>query len=157
MKRNLVLFLMLVASLPARAQEGLRVGTAVPSARVSPEIAFQRPALLPVKTMGPETTIVATIIRRFPERAVMVEGWQPVSVARDSHRWETAAAAGVMVPSGILAAILKDRANREFSNYNSTLNPNALDASRRLDSQSDAVFVVTQVSFAILSYLLLSE
>ena len=75
----------------------------------------------------------------------------------NSDQWLTYASGATMIGSGVLSAYLKDRANREFDRYMSTKDPGSLSATRRLDKGAAAALAVSQISFAILAYILLSE
>ena len=69
----------------------------------------------------------------------------------------TYASGAAMIVSGVASAYLKDRANRNFDSYLRTSNPADLSSTRRLDREAAAALIVSQISFAILAYLLLSE
>ena len=73
------------------------------------------------------------------------------------RRWGTYSSAAVMVISGVVAAYYKDRANNRFDSYLSTNDPGALASTERNDRRSAMALVFTQISFGVLSYLLLSE
>ena len=90
-------------------------------------------------------------------KPAVIPAWKGNEKGTNAHQWMKIAAGSAMVASGVLAAILKDRANTAFDQYNQTLDPGQLAASRRLDNQSAAAVVVTQLSLAVLSYLLLAE
>lgn len=62
-----------------------------------------------------------------------------------------------MLVSGITSAYLKDRANHKFDLYQQTYNPADLSSTRRFDHGAAATLIVSEISFAILAYLLLSE
>ena len=62
-----------------------------------------------------------------------------------------------MIVSGVASAIMKDRANRNFDAYLQSNNPADLSATRRLDRGAAAALIVSQISFALLAYFLLSE
>ncbi|HEX9615490.1 MAG TPA: PEGA domain-containing protein [Bacteroidota bacterium] len=72
-------------------------------------------------------------------------------------RWATYTAAAGVVVSGVAAAYFKNEADKRFGLYASGSNASDLDATQRLDAYSAAAFVATQISFAVLTYLLLSE
>ena len=74
-----------------------------------------------------------------------------------SKHWLTYTSASTMIASGVLSAYLKDRANGDFDQYLRTNDPALLSSTRRLDRQAAISLVVTQLSFALLTYLLLSE
>jgi hypothetical protein len=67
------------------------------------------------------------------------------------------AAGTAMVVSGIAAAYYKDQANRQFAEFLATGDANTLDSTHSFDRKSNAAFVVTQLSFALLSYILVSD
>ncbi len=67
------------------------------------------------------------------------------------------AAGGVMIVSGIAAAYYKDQANAQFNDYVATGNRDNLEATHSLDARSNAAFVVTQLSFVLLAYILTSD
>ena len=77
--------------------------------------------------------------------------------APTSDQWLTYASGATMIGSGVLSAYLKDRANREFDRYMNTKDPGSLSLTRRLDKGAAAALVVSQISFAVLAYILLSE
>ncbi|MBM4168052.1 MAG: PEGA domain-containing protein [Ignavibacteria bacterium] len=65
--------------------------------------------------------------------------------------------AGTMITSGILAAYMKETGNRRFDAYLRTKDPSLLRSTRRYDKGAGVALAITQLSFAILSYLVLSE
>jgi hypothetical protein len=87
---------------------------------------------------------------RFPE--VLSE-----SKAIGPNHWLTYASVSTMIVSGVVSAYLKDQANRKFDRYVATRDPALLSSTRRLDREAAASLIVTQLSFALLTYLLLSE
>lgn len=74
-----------------------------------------------------------------------------------ADHWLTYTSTATMIGSGVLSAYLKDRANREFDRYLSTKDPGSLSTTRRLDKGAAAALVVSQISFAVLAAILLSE
>lgn len=74
-----------------------------------------------------------------------------------SDHWLTYASGATMIASGVASVYLKDRANREFDRYLLTKEPGSLSTTRRLDRGAAATLIVSQISFAILAYILLSE
>ncbi|HWP83030.1 MAG TPA: PEGA domain-containing protein [Bacteroidota bacterium] len=74
-----------------------------------------------------------------------------------NNRIPVYAAATAMIVSGVIAAYLKDQADREFDAYVQTALPRHRETTRRLDRQAGISFVVAQVSFGALAYLLLTE
>jgi hypothetical protein len=79
----------------------------------------------------------------------------PDFVATD--RWPTYVTGFAMIVSGVTSAYLKDQANRKFDDYLLTKNPASLSDTHRLDRGAAITFVISQISFVVLSYLLLSE
>jgi len=69
----------------------------------------------------------------------------------------TYASGAAMIVSGVASAIMKDRANRNFDIYRQSNNPADLSATRRLDRGAAAALIISQISFAVLAYFLLSE
>jgi hypothetical protein len=77
--------------------------------------------------------------------------------AISSQSWPLYVSGSTMIASGVLSAYLKDQANREFDRYLQSRDPALLSSTRRLDRAAAITIVISQVSFAVLSYLLLSE
>lgn len=77
--------------------------------------------------------------------------------AAPPHKWMTISSAAGMVVSGVAAAYFKDRANRRFEQYSTTNDPSLLSSTRRYDRLSLISLIVTQATFAILIYSLLSD
>lgn len=67
------------------------------------------------------------------------------------------ASSATMIVSGLASAYMKDRANRNYDSYLQSNNPAELTATRRLDRGALATLILSQISFALLTYLLLSE
>ena len=80
-----------------------------------------------------------------------------VSSTPTTDHWLTYASGATMIASGVVSAYLKDRANRAFDSYMITKDAGGLSATRRLDTGAAAALAVSQISFAILAYILLSE
>ncbi|MEX1139801.1 MAG: PEGA domain-containing protein [Bacteroidota bacterium] len=79
------------------------------------------------------------------------------SIEKSASPWvEYVTGAGIVV-SGVAAAYFKHQATKNFDNYRATGNPSALDKTRRYDDYSAVSLVITQASFAFLTYLLLSS
>lgn len=74
-----------------------------------------------------------------------------------ADHWLTYASGATMIVSGVASAYMKDQANREFDRYLLSKDPASLSSTRRLDRGAAISLVISQISFAILSYLLLSE
>jgi hypothetical protein len=79
----------------------------------------------------------------------------PDLVATD--HWPTYVSGLTMIVSGVTSAYLKDQANREFDRYLVSKNPASLSTTNRLDRGAAISLVISQISFVVLSYLLLSE
>jgi hypothetical protein len=74
-----------------------------------------------------------------------------------TDRWLTYASGATMIVSGVASAYLKDRANRHFDAYSLTNNAADLLRTRTLDRQAAATLIISEISFAVLAYLLLSD
>jgi len=72
-------------------------------------------------------------------------------------RWATYTAAACVVVSGVAAAYFKRQADNRFAQYASSGGAADLDATKRYDAYSGVALVATQLSFAALTWLLLSE
>ncbi|MDP2886498.1 MAG: PEGA domain-containing protein [Ignavibacteria bacterium] len=77
--------------------------------------------------------------------------------AAATDHWLTYASGAASIVSGVASAYLKDRANRNFDSYLRTNNPADLSSTRRLDREAAAALIISQISFALLAYVLLSE
>ncbi len=84
-------------------------------------------------------------------------GLEILSPREERPEWLLYGSGTVMVLSGIVTAVLKDRANRSFDDYLRTGNPASLRTTRRYDRVSTASLIVTQLAFCALSYTLLSD
>jgi hypothetical protein len=62
-----------------------------------------------------------------------------------------------MILSGVTSAYFKDQANKEFDRYLQSKNPSSLSTTNRLDREAAISLVISQISFVVLSYLLLRE
>ena len=69
----------------------------------------------------------------------------------------TYASGATMIVSGVASAIIKDRANRNYDSYLQSNDPANLSTTRRLDRWAAATLILSQISFAVLAYFLLSE
>lgn len=100
-----------------------------------------------------------TVVAKLSPRAGSLRGTAPgvATGSPTSDHWLTYASGGAMIGSGVLSAYLKDRANREFDRYLNTNDPGTLSLTRRLDKGAAAALAVSQISFAVLVYILLSE
>ncbi|GJQ21674.1 MAG: hypothetical protein HBSIN02_20290 [Bacteroidia bacterium] len=79
------------------------------------------------------------------------------SAERAGTRLATYLSAGAMVVSGVTAAYFKQKADHRFGLYASTRSERHLKATRRYDAYSGVALVLTEISFAVLTYFLLSE
>lgn len=79
----------------------------------------------------------------------------PDLVATD--HWPTYVSGLAMIVSGVTSAYLKDQANKEFDRYRASKNPASLSTTNRLDRGAAISLVISQISFVVLSYLLLSD
>jgi len=109
--------------------------------------------------VAPDSLQSGSIIRLRPGSAKEMPAGDLVAASPQAsdRRWYTIGSAGVLVLSGVLAAYWKDQANREYDVYLATRNPALLDSTHRLDRGAGIALAVTQLSFLVLSYLLLSE
>lgn len=96
---------------------------------------------------------------RLNPKAGLPRGTVPgvASGSPTTDHWLTYASGGTMIGSGVLSAYLKDRANKEFDRYMISKDPGSLSLTRKLDKGAAAALVVSQISFVILAYILLSE
>lgn len=74
-----------------------------------------------------------------------------------TDNWLTYASASTMIVSGVLSAHFKHQANKDFDAYLLTKDQALLNSTRRLDALAAVTLVLTQVSFAVLTYILLAE
>lgn len=79
------------------------------------------------------------------------------SADRAGVRLATYVSAAGMVVSGVTAAYFKHKADGRFAQYASTGNPRDLNATKKYDNYSGIALILTEVSFGLLTYLLLSE
>lgn len=79
----------------------------------------------------------------------------PDFVATD--HWPTYVSGLTMIVSGVTSAYCKDQANKEFDKYLVSNDPASLSTTNRLDRRAAISLVICQISFVVLSYLLLSE
>ncbi|MBI3586512.1 MAG: PEGA domain-containing protein [Ignavibacteriales bacterium] len=74
-----------------------------------------------------------------------------------SNHWLTYTSGASMIVSGVLSAYFKDKANRDFDGFLQSNDPGLLSSTHRLDRWASITLVISQISFAILAYVLLSE
>lgn len=74
-----------------------------------------------------------------------------------SNHWMTYTSGATMIVSGVLSAYFKDKANRDFDSYTQSNDPTLLSSTQRLDRWAAISLVISQLSFAVLAYFLLSE
>lgn len=83
--------------------------------------------------------------------------WLVTNESAPTDHWLTYASGATMIVSGVASAYLKDRANRHFDAFSLTNNPADLSRTRTLDRQAATTFIISEISFAVLTYLLLSD
>jgi len=100
-----------------------------------------------------------SVVKLRPVHAVQISSELIVEYpsAVTPRRWTTLGSAAGMVISGVAAAYFKDKANTQFERYSATNNPALLTSTQRYDRLSLISLIVTQVTFAILTYSLLSD
>ncbi|MCX6144801.1 MAG: hypothetical protein NTZ35_16470 [Ignavibacteriales bacterium] len=74
-----------------------------------------------------------------------------------TDHWPTYVSGLTMILSGVTSAYFKDQANKEFGRYLLSKNPASLSTTNKLDREAAISLVISQMSFVVLSYLLLSE
>jgi len=77
--------------------------------------------------------------------------------SRAGAGWTTYAAAASTISFGIASAYLNYEANKNYDQYVATGDQKYLDATHRYDRAALWFLALTQVSFGVLAYLLLSE
>lgn len=97
------------------------------------------------------------IVRLVPIGNVSTEITVEYPSAALPRKWMTIGSAAGMVVSGVAAAYFKDRANGQFDQYSTTNNPSFLSSTHRYDRLSLISLVITQATFALLIYSLLSN
>jgi hypothetical protein len=75
----------------------------------------------------------------------------------NGNRWLKYAAGATMIISGVASAYFKDRSNKDFDSYVATGDPSLLSSTHRFDRLAGATLAISQLSFGLLAYLLLSE
>lgn len=86
------------------------------------------------------------------DRAILLS---KTDVTSSNTRLYVVAGAGLL--SGIAAAYFKQKADRVFDDYQQTSDPSLLENTRRYDRWSGVALMIFELSFAALTYLLLSE
>jgi hypothetical protein len=130
-------------------------------ARLSGELFVEKEGFEPQRVLLNKTEEQAIVARLLPKRSGggtgPLDSLPADQKAISSQNWPLYASGSTMLVSGVLSAYLKDQANREFDRYLQSRNPALLSSTRRLDRAAVIALVVSQLSFAVLSYLLLSE
>ncbi len=129
-------------------------------ARFSPPLAVRLAGYRPTEVRGDTLGSFASVVRLRPVDGGTGEPpWDLNGSFLRERRRETllAGSAGLMVVSGVLAAAWKSKANDDYDAYLASGDPALLDATHRLDTRAGIALAVTQVSFLLLSYLLLSD
>ena len=114
-----------------------------------------RPAVVGVR---PDSTLLVLVRLELAagrqEMPDVLEGEGPMTI-RDGKGVLVSGAA--MVVAGVLSAYSKDRANRAYSTYRQTLDPQALKDVRLYDRLSAVATLTTQISFAAFAYFLMAK
>lgn len=105
---------------------------------------------LPIREMPP-------LVRLKPDGEVLPQLMVEYSSAAPQRTWITISSGAGMVVFGVAAAYFKDRANKQFDRYSLTNDPSYLSSTHRYDRLSLISLIVTQATFAILVYSLLSD
>jgi hypothetical protein len=124
------------------------------------EIVVQKEGFVPQRLAIDGNENVSLAVRLQPEQGR--PGLLPSDVLAESRaigpsHWLAYASGTTMIVSGVVSAYLKDQANRKFDQFLVTRDPALLASTRTLDREAAASLILTQISFALLSYLLLSE
>ncbi len=144
--------------------EGRELGTTPLYARVPPPLAgdlmIEREGFDPLHV--PLAEINKGMVRVKLRATNGVEGSVPGEALAEIGRSAadhglTYVSGATMIVSGVASAYLKDRANRHFDAYSLTGDPTDLSRTRTLDRQAAATLIISEISFALLTYLLLSE
>lgn len=155
-------------TVPAGARvthQGVELGTTPMFYRsLSPltgELKLAKPGYVPYTVSSQKDSIGSTPIRLRPihqsEASDYAEVFASNSTFGRQDIWPTVAAGSALLVSGVLAAYLKDQANSRFDEYVRTKDGGLLNSTNRLDRQSAAALIVSELSFAVLTYLLLFE
>lgn len=75
----------------------------------------------------------------------------------DAKAWSEYAAGATMILSGTLSAYLKTNSDNYFDSYVANRDPNLLSKVRRLDQWAGVSLIISELSFGVLTYLLLSD
>ena len=130
-------------------------------ARLSGELFVEKEGFEPQRVLLNKTEEQGIVARLLPKRSGggtgPLDSLPADQKAISSQNWPLYASGSTMLVSGVLSAYLKDQANRAFDRYLQSRNPALLSSTRRLDRAAVIALVVSQLSFAVLSYLLLSE
>jgi hypothetical protein len=71
--------------------------------------------------------------------------------------WMGYAAGATMILSGVLSAYLKNQSDKDFDSYIATNDPSLLASTHRLDTLAGTALFLAEISFGVLTYLLLSQ
>jgi hypothetical protein len=77
--------------------------------------------------------------------------------SENSKEWIAYTAGATMVLSGALSAYLKTNSDNDFAAYVANPDPNVLSRVHRLDTWAGVSLFVSEISFGVLTYLLLTE
>ena len=75
----------------------------------------------------------------------------------DTNVWEAYASGATMILAGALSAYLKTSSDNYFDTYAANRDPNLLSKVQRLDRWAGVSLFISEISFGVLTYLLLSE
>jgi len=98
-----------------------------------------------------------SLIRLEPVQKSPSELTIEYSSTAPTRKLMTIGSAAGMIVSGVAAAYFKDRANSQFEQYSSTGDPAFLSSTHRYDRLSLVSLIITQATFALLTYSLLWE
>ena len=130
------------------------------SAKVTGELTVEKEGYIPQKVLlaaaRPSTSIrlqamPETLAHASPE--ILPANYD----LSGTDNWVTYTSVSSMIVSGVLSAHFKHQANKDFDAYLLTKDPALLNSTRRLDNWAAVTFVLTQVSFAVLTYVLLFD
>jgi hypothetical protein len=93
----------------------------------------------------------------FPTQSNALDVLQSNGKGWTNKTWLMVSSAAAMIVSGVLAAYFKEEANHNYNNYVLTHDPAMINSANRLDKQSSIALVITQISFGMLVFTLLSE
>ncbi|MGB2867228.1 MAG: PEGA domain-containing protein [Bacteroidota bacterium] len=146
-------------------QEGREVGVTPLSLVIAGsgqrKFSFRKDGYEEVEASLSDTTAPTWLVRMAPLTGQEDDAHRDIILGNlnggKTEQWITVASGATMIVSGILSAYLKDKANREFGRYLESQNADFLTSTRSLDRQASTAFILTQISFGVLTYILLSD